>query len=106
METEKYISEIDKARMAGFIGGEGCITISCQVRKNRPNPSHRVFINASNTNISPLEFFVKNYGGKLYSVHERRKDKNNANKIKLLTNTLALPATTHAKKWYLRKLMK
>lgn len=71
------LSETDKAWMAGFVDGEGCITISKQVRKNRPTPAYRVFITISNTDYAVLEFFKLHYGGSIYNVHERRKDKRN-----------------------------
>jgi len=69
------LSETDKAWMAGFVDGEGCITISKQVRKNRPSPAYRVSITIANSDRRVLDFFLVNYGGAIYHVHERRRDK-------------------------------
>lgn len=69
------LSETDKAWMAGFLDGDGSIYIGRQVRKNRPSPAYRVYVLVSNTNREVIEFFRDAYGGRLYNVHERRKDK-------------------------------
>ncbi len=61
--------------MAGFVDGEGCLTISKQVRKNRPNPSWRVTITIANTNKESLEMFKKHYGGVLRFNKEKRQSK-------------------------------
>lgn len=71
------LSETDKAWMAGFVDGEGCITIARQSRIARPSDSIRVQITLSNTNRDVLGSFSEAYGGNVYNVHERRKDKNN-----------------------------
>jgi hypothetical protein len=34
-----------------------------------------VFISVANTDKTPLEFIVKEYGGKIYNIHERRHGK-------------------------------
>ena len=70
-------TETDKAWMAGFVDGEGCITISKQIRKTRPSPSYRVMVTISNTYKPVLEYFTQVYGGNIYHIHERRKDKQN-----------------------------
>ena len=71
--------ETDRAWMAGFIDGEGCLTIARQMRKGRPSPAYRVFITVSNTNRPCLEFFKTLYGGEIYNIHDRRKDKRGTN---------------------------
>lgn len=73
------LTETEKAWMAGFMDGEGCFTIGKQIRKNRPSPSYRVYITVANTDKTSLESFVKEYGGKIYNIHERRKDKKGVN---------------------------
>lgn len=73
------LSDTDKAWMAGFLDGEGCLTISKQVRKNRPSPAYRAAISVSNTDRRILQPFSKEYGGSIYNVHERRKDKRGLN---------------------------
>jgi hypothetical protein len=79
LPARQALCETDKAWMAGFIDGEGCLTISRQVRPARPSPAYRVFLTVSNTNRAPLEFFQSVYGGGIYHVHERRKDKGGKN---------------------------
>lgn len=69
------LRERDKAWMAGFIDGEGCLTISRQVRKGRPSPACRAYITIATTHRDVLQGFVERYGGRVYSVHERRGDK-------------------------------
>ncbi|MEM0053705.1 MAG: LAGLIDADG family homing endonuclease [Nitrososphaeria archaeon] len=75
MMEEIMPTETEKAWMAGFLDGEGTFTICKQVRKNRPSPAYRVFISVSNTDKYVLKIFCRYYGGKIYNVHERRKDK-------------------------------
>jgi hypothetical protein len=75
----QQIMEVDKAWIAGFIDGEGCITIARQIRKNRPSPSYRSYITVSNTNRDSLEYLRGHYGGVLYERHEYRKDKRGKN---------------------------
>lgn len=65
----------DLAWMAGFVDGEGCITISKQVRRNRPSPAYRAVITITNTNRQVLVPFLEAWGGAIYSVHEKRRDK-------------------------------
>jgi len=65
--------------MAGFVDGEGCLTISRQKRKGRPSPAYRVFISVSNTNRNVLSIFKSEYGGGIYNIHDRRKDKRGKN---------------------------
>lgn len=80
MEKEaKEVSISEAAWMAGFVDGEGCLTICKQVRKNRPSPSHRAFVTVTNTNMKSMDIFVENYGGQLRAVRENRKDKMGVN---------------------------
>lgn len=60
------MKETDKAWIAGFIDGEGSLTIAKQIRKDRPSPAYRAQVSASNTDTSPLEFIHSLYGGSLY----------------------------------------
>ena len=64
--------------MAGFVDGEGCITIAKQVRKNRPSPAYRAAISIDNTYREVLDLFLRYYDGQVYSHRELRKDKWNA----------------------------
>jgi hypothetical protein len=61
--------------MAGFVDGEGCLTIACQRRLNRPSPAYRAFVTVTNTNRSCLLRFCRWYAGDIYQVHEKRRDK-------------------------------
>lgn len=65
----------DLAWMAGFVDGEGCLTISRQIRKDRPSPSYRASITITNTKKSALDIFETYYGGNVYDVMENRTDK-------------------------------
>jgi hypothetical protein len=67
-------SETEKAWMAGFLDGEGLVTITKQIRKNRPSPAYRGYVSVSNTNKEVMAIFVNSYGGKIYQVHEKRRD--------------------------------
>ena len=60
--------------MAGFMDGEGLITIGKQIRRNRPSPAFRAYAGACNTNRRVLEIFPEYYGGKIYRVNEKRTD--------------------------------
>jgi hypothetical protein len=73
---KSMLTETEKAWLAGFVDGEGSITISKQIRKNRPSPAYRALIEVANTNKAPLEFIMKEYGGKIYHAHEKRRRKN------------------------------
>ena len=63
------------AWMAGFVDGEGCLTITRQDRKNRPTPQWRPFITIANTHKQSLEIFHKQYGGTLRFNAEKRASK-------------------------------
>jgi len=65
--------------MAGIVDGEGCLTISKQIRKGRPSPAFRVMITISNTDLRLLAPFKEKWGGGIYHsidsrVHKRWKD--------------------------------
>ena len=61
--------------MAGFVDGEGYLTIMKQVRKYRPSPAFRAYVAISNTNQDVLKLFLNEYGGKVYFHYEKRLDK-------------------------------
>ena len=69
------ISETDKAWMAGFLDGEGYISIVKQVRKYRPSPAYRPYVMVSNTHREALTPFLEEYGGAVYKTYEKRVDK-------------------------------
>ncbi len=71
----KEITDINKAWMAGFIDGEGCLSIYKQIRKNRPSPSWRPFVTIANTHRGCLNIFVENYGGHIRFNSEKRSNK-------------------------------
>ena len=60
--------------MAGFVDGEGLVTITKQVRKDRPSPAYRAYVSASNTDRDVLGIFLAYYGAKIYQMHEKRRD--------------------------------
>lgn len=61
--------------MAGFVDGEGYLTIMKQIRKHRPSPAYRAYIAISNTNRHAFNLFLNEYGGKTYVHYEKRLDK-------------------------------
>ena len=66
------LTEIEKAWMAGFVDGEGSLTIIKQVRKDRPSSAYRAYATISNTNAGVLKIFCKEYGGRIYSYRDVR----------------------------------
>lgn len=69
----------DHAWQAGIVDGEGCITISRQIRKGRPSPAFRATINVSNTDRRIVDPFRAAWGGEIYQrkdqrVHKRWQD--------------------------------
>ncbi len=68
-------TDVEKAWMAGFMDGEGCITILRQRRPSRPSPAYRSFVTVTNTMCPALEPFVRFYGGYIRNVIENRTDK-------------------------------
>ena len=67
------------AYTAGIVDGEGCLTISKQIRKDRPSPSYRSSVTVSNTNPILIQFFKDNFEGVFYKHSDERVDKNNKN---------------------------
>jgi hypothetical protein len=61
--------------MAGFVDGEGYLTIMKQVRQDRPSPTYRPYIAISNTKRESLELFLNEYGGRIYLRPEKRTDR-------------------------------
>lgn len=68
-------NELQKAWIAGFIDGEGCLTISKQVRTNRPSDAWRPMITVANTNQESLNILKNIYGGTLRFNNEKRCNK-------------------------------
>lgn len=60
--------------MAGFLDGEGLVTIVRQIRKDRPSPAYRAYVSICNTDREVLSIFPKVYGGRVYQMHEKRRD--------------------------------
>lgn len=67
------------AYMAGIIDGEGCLTISRQIRKDRKNPSFKTSITVSNTDRRLVDIFHENFGGVIYETKDNRVSKGWAN---------------------------
>lgn len=65
--------------MAGFVDGEGLVTITRQLRKDRPSPAYRVYVTVCNTKPGVLSLFRECYGGAIYCINEHRKDWNGKN---------------------------
>lgn len=61
--------------LAGFIDGEGCLTISKQIRTNRPTDQFRPLLTIANTFKPSLDIFHKRYGGTLRFNKEKRQSK-------------------------------
>lgn len=58
-------SETEKAYMAGFIDGEGCLSIvRAQPRGRTRSIGHRPMVIVANTNVASFDIFVKYYGSK------------------------------------------
>lgn len=60
--------------MAGFVDGEGMLTIVKQRRKERPSPAFRADISITNTQRAILLPFQEEYGGKIWSYTRTRND--------------------------------
>lgn len=60
--------------MAGFVDGEGQVTITRQARKNRPSPAYRAYVVVTNTKREVLLTFPEHHGGKIYRTSEQRRD--------------------------------
>lgn len=59
--------------MAGFVDGEGSLTIWKQIRTGRSSPAYRPMITIANTKKQTLEVFTSEYGGKIYRDNESGK---------------------------------
>ena len=68
-------NELQISWIAGFVDGEGCLTISKQARKDRPSESWRPMVTIANTNKDSLNILKKEYGGTLYFNKEKRSNK-------------------------------
>lgn len=51
--------------LAGFLDGDGCITLGCPRTTSSGGRGYSVFVNAVNTDIRPLEMFRDVFGGSL-----------------------------------------
>jgi hypothetical protein len=60
--------------MAGFLDGEGYVSIVRQIRKDRPSPTYRAYVAVSNTVKDSLTVFLRYYGGAIYQSHDKRTD--------------------------------
>ncbi len=60
--------------MAGFVDGEGMLTIVKRKRKYRPSPAFRAEISIANTKRAALLPFQEEYGGKIQSYGKTRND--------------------------------
>lgn len=71
-------SEAQKAYIAGFIDGEGCIHIR-KYKQGNGNIRYEARLNACQQNPAPLKFIQKLYGGSVHSrnsaFHQKRGDK-------------------------------
>ena len=67
--------DVELAWQAGIIDGEGTITISKQIRKERASPSFRPFIVVTNTNINIVSPFSTMWGGPIYRNVDARTEK-------------------------------
>lgn len=63
------------AYMAGIVDGEGCLTISKQIRKNRISPAYRSTITVTNTDNRIIEIFPKYFNGIIYERKDKRIEK-------------------------------
>lgn len=59
--------------MAGFVDGEGMLTIVKQKRKHRPSPAFRAEISIVNTQRVALLPFQEEYGGEIQQYSETRR---------------------------------
>ena len=58
----------DLAWAAGFIDGEGCVSVAKSSRKGQPLPYYRADLSASNTVRAPLEKLSSMFGGRIVTV--------------------------------------
>ncbi len=69
------ISETDKAWIAGFLDGEGNISIQHQKAPPGRSPVYRHSVQLTQTHHPSLEFLQAEYGGKIYDHHDKRSSK-------------------------------
>jgi len=68
------IKETEKAYIAGFIDGEGCINIYKREPKRRGRKSYEYALNMliANTRLEPLKFIMSSYGGHIQKYIDNR----------------------------------
>ena len=59
------INEVTRAYIAGFIDGEGCITITKSKKRRTSSYCYALNVVISNTNLESLELVQRYYGGKI-----------------------------------------
>jgi hypothetical protein len=73
-------TDSDKAYAAGFIDGEGCITVRVSTsRKPSWNPSMYASLTISQVDPRPLQWFQQRWGGALRPLKRRRDGRNDRN---------------------------
>lgn len=62
-EGEKQMSDVDIIYLAGFIDGEGCVTIDRYKRRGKQNFYYKAQLDICNTNRDILEWIKERFGG-------------------------------------------
>lgn len=77
MRNNTYNS-IDLSYIAGFVDGEGCITIiKTEARREQKTPEYKPYVHIANTDKKVLELIQKEIGGRLNKVTSKQHTKNN-----------------------------
>lgn len=71
-ERAEKISQIDWARLAAFIDGEGCIFINSRNAQCK-RPVTALYVRISNTNPKLMEWLGKTFGGSVYANPQKAK---------------------------------
>src|SRR4051794_15458796 len=72
------MTETKRAWMAGFVDGEGCLTVSCFMRGHRHRGhahQYHPVVTVANTQRKALEVFQEAYGGEIEFVVARQKNR-------------------------------
>ena len=70
------LTDVEKAWMAGFVDGEGCMTITKNKRR-KTAWYYRPVLNIVNTDLASMQFFSAHYTGAVSSIQESRTDARN-----------------------------